>query len=97
MLTNRFKEHADSRRSLIFYGAVLLAGLLGLVAGAGIGFVIGDLYGGNYAVDFEFAGVRGYEATGVLGVIIGGIGGAAVSIVVVWRSRSRVSRARLMS
>ena len=35
------------------------------------GFVVGANYGGNHATDFEFAGVRGYEATGALGALLG--------------------------
>ena len=75
-------------------GAVrVLAGLIGLIVGAGVGFVIGATYGGNYAVEFEFAGGRGYEATGPLGAIIGALTIALVCIVIVWRPTSRWWRA----
>jgi hypothetical protein len=46
--------------------------LIGLVA-SGIGLIIGALFGGNYAQQFVFNGVRGYEATGQLGLILGAL------------------------
>jgi hypothetical protein len=70
-----------------------LAALIGLIVGAGVGWVIGATYGGNYAVDFEFAGGRGYEATGPLGAMIGAPTIALVCIVIVWRPTSRWWRA----
>ena len=52
-----------------------------LTLGSGIaGTLIGVLYGGNYATDFVFMGVRGYEATGQLGGILGLVLGCALSI-----------------
>jgi hypothetical protein len=33
--------------------------------------IVGADYGGNYATDFEFNGVRGYEATGQIHAIVG--------------------------
>ena len=54
----------------------LLAGLLpGVLAGCSTGLVFA-LIGGNYAQHFMFLGVRGYEAMGLLGVILGAIFGA---------------------
>jgi hypothetical protein len=38
-----------------------------------IGLFIAMYIGGNYAEDFVFNGVRGYEATGQIGFIIGGV------------------------
>lgn len=38
-----------------------------------IGLFISMYIGGNYAEDFVFNGVRGYEATGQIGFIIGGV------------------------
>lgn len=43
--------------------------LIGVVSGI-IGLIVGALIGGNYAQQFFFNGVRGYEATGQLGLII---------------------------
>ena len=34
-----------------------------------LGMLIGAWYGGNYATDFQFNGVRGYEATAQIGLL----------------------------
>lgn len=49
---------------------VLAVILAGGVSGI-IGLIVGALIGGNYARQFVFNGVRGYEATGQLGFIFG--------------------------
>jgi hypothetical protein len=46
--------------AVIFIGAIF--GIMGLILGA--------LFGGNYARQFVFNGVRGYEATGQLGFFL---------------------------
>ncbi len=49
---------------------------LTLVIGFGLGVIglfIAIYIGGNYAEDFVFNGVRGYEATGQIGFILGGV------------------------
>ncbi len=46
--------------------------VIGFVLGV-IGLLISMYIGGNYAEDFVFNGVRGYEATGQIGFIIGGV------------------------
>ena len=51
----------------------------GLFFGA-VGLVLGAYIGGNFAQDFALFGVRGYEATGQLGFILGAIMGVIVSI-----------------
>ncbi|MBI5294471.1 MAG: LPXTG cell wall anchor domain-containing protein [Chloroflexi bacterium] len=51
---------------------VFLTLIIALVLGV-IGLLIAMYIGGNYAEDFVFNGVRGYEATGQIGFIIGGI------------------------
>jgi len=43
---------------------------IGLIFGA-FGLIIGALIGGNYAEQFVFNDVRGYEATGQIGLILG--------------------------
>lgn len=48
--------------------------VLGLVLGL-IGGLVGALIGGNYLEDFIFINLRGYEATALLGVILGAISG----------------------
>ena len=34
-----------------------------------LGLLVGAWFGGNYAEDFQFNGVRGYEATGQVGLL----------------------------
>lgn len=51
-------------------GAIL--SIIGLFLGAFIGMFIG----GNFLPEFEFAGRRGYEAVGQIGVIVGTVIGA---------------------
>lgn len=65
----------------------------GMVCGI-VGWIIGAYIGGNYAVDFTFNGIRGYEAVGQLGFIFGFIGGGVLCWLIVFkpfRSRSRRS------
>ena len=50
-------------RMIAVLAAVFIALLLGLLVGA--------WFGGNYAEDFQFNGVRGYEATGQIGLLCG--------------------------
>ena len=52
--------------------------LIGFVSGV-IGWIVGALIGGNYAEQFVFNGVRGYEATGQLGFICGALIGLILS------------------
>ena len=61
---------------------VIGAILIGLTSGV-VGLLVGATIGGNMADDFRFAGNRGYEATGVLGALIGlavGIVGGAIAL-----------------
>ena len=44
--------------------------IIALVSGV-LGLLIGMLIGGNYAEQFVFNGVQGYEATGQIGFILG--------------------------
>jgi len=41
------------------------------IAGGFVGFILGLVYGGNFATHFEFAATRGYEATGIIGTVLG--------------------------
>ena len=50
---------------------VLFMLVIGFVLGV-IGLFVAMYIGGNYAEDFVFNGVRGYEATGQIGFILGG-------------------------
>ena len=51
---------------------VFLTLVIGLVLGV-IGLLIAIYLGGNYAEDFVFNGVRGYEATGQIGFVLGSL------------------------
>jgi hypothetical protein len=53
-----------------------IEGMIGAVAGIIMGFSIGANRGGNYYADFVFNGLRGYEAVGQIGAVIGGLLGA---------------------
>ena len=54
--------------------------VVGAMLGALWGLVIGAFVGGNLATSFELFHLRGYEATGivglVLGMVLGSMGGA---------------------
>ena len=54
--------------------------VIGIVAGV-IGWILGALIGGNFAEQFVFNGVQGYEATGQVGFILGALTGLISS----WR------------
>jgi len=54
-------------RSILRIGSLITGGL---VIGM-LGMLSAAWFGGNYAESFQFAGVRGYEATGLVGFIIG--------------------------
>jgi hypothetical protein len=61
---------------------VIGAMLIGMTTGV-VGLLVGATIGGNMADDFRFAGNRGYEATGVMGALIGfvvGIVGGAIAL-----------------
>ena len=58
------------KKVLPFLGVIIA----GLIAGI-IGLIAGMLIGGNYLTTFEFNDVRGYEATGQLGFLIGASAG----------------------
>ena len=53
-------------------GRVLATVLIGVASGI-VGLIIGAFIGGNVAQQFVFNGVRGYEATGQLGLMIAAV------------------------
>ncbi|AGP40997.1 hypothetical protein BE04_04745 [Sorangium cellulosum] len=55
---------------------------VGAAAGAPLGLLLGAFFGGNLASGFEFRGLRGYEATGQLGLLLGAAIGAALGAAV---------------
>lgn len=56
-----------TKRILLGVGVAFLGMIAGLILGAN--------FGGRYATGFEFNGLRGYEAMGQIGAIIGLVGG----------------------
>lgn len=58
----------------------VIGGVVLLVVGFLIGLITGADIGGNYLTDFEFAGVRGYEAVGLIGGIIGAAVGGVLGV-----------------
>jgi hypothetical protein len=66
---------------VISIAAVLLCVIYGFIWGANIG--------GNYFTEFQAFGRQGYEATGMIGVILGLIIGAAIATLLLrWTLRS---------
>ena len=66
------------KRKIIFG---ITGGVVFLIFGFVSGLITGMHIGGNYFVDFEFGGVRGYEAVGNIGAIVGAFLGAAVGAI----------------
>ena len=60
-------------------GRVVLAAVIGLISGV-VGLLAGMLIGGNYAEQFVFNGVRGYEATGQIGLLVGAVTGWLIGV-----------------
>jgi hypothetical protein len=70
---------------------LVLKGIVTIISGlffGAVGLFLGAYIGGNFAQDFAFLGVRGYEAAGQLGFILGASMGIAVSILFL-RNRSK--------
>jgi hypothetical protein len=72
------KGYASVKKRKIIYG--ILGGIVFAVAGAIMGLLAGITIGGNYFVNFEFAGTRGYEAAGLLGALIGLLAGMILGV-----------------
>ena len=65
--------------------STLVKGVAIIIIGLLLGLWIGINVGGNYFPDFEFLGGRGYEATGYLGAIIGGVLALIVSLALAFK------------
>ena len=61
---------------------------VGLLCGL-LGWLVGATLGGNYAVDFTFNGVRGYEVLGQLGFIGAAIAGGLLCWLIVFKPFKR--------
>lgn len=62
-------------KNVLYY---LLVPLIGFILGT-IGMLIGATIGGNYFTEFQLGSLRGYEATGQIGFVLGGAAGLALS------------------
>ena len=84
-MTTRALQLAErvARASLV-EGSALMRTLTKAVMGAFLGgcllLVLGAFVGGNFATSVELFGLRGYEATGVLGLLMGLVVGAALAV-----------------
>ena len=70
---------------------LILKGIVAIISGmffGAVGLFLGAYIGGNFAQDYTFLGVRGYEAADQLGFVLGAITGIAVSILFL-RNRSK--------
>ncbi|MFE8699419.1 hypothetical protein ACFYKX_02150 [Cytobacillus sp. FJAT-54145] len=56
--------------------------VIGAFIGILMGFHTGTNLGGNYFADFIFHGLRGYEATGFIGAILGALLGGTCGLVI---------------
>ena len=63
---------------------ILTVILAGIVPGI-LCWILGAYIGGNYALNFRFMGVRGYEAMGLLGLILGIMGGSGLCWYIIFK------------
>ena len=68
----------DMKNDSVLRFLLMLA--VGIICGI-VGMLIGAYLGGNYATNFQLNGVRGYEATGQVGFVVG----AALGIFITWK------------
>jgi hypothetical protein len=72
----------DRRKSVTLWKCCvgILVLTIGVIVCGILGFMVGTYVGGNYAQNFMFLEIRGYEAAGLLGLIIGAIAGGAINL-----------------
>lgn len=87
-LSNSTKQRPWSLKRILI---CILSGMTGGIVIAFIGLVVGATYGGNYATGFQFGGQQGYEATGIMGAVIGFVGGGFLSVYLVDRLTNHCS------
>jgi len=69
--------------------SAVVGGLLGTALGLVLGSVVGANIGGNWFTSFSFAGQRGYEATSLLGGVVGAVLFGAIGVWIARRRRNR--------
>jgi len=81
-----------TRLTVVHWATVAIAAIVGAVVFAVLGLIAGATFGGNFCNTCEFNGLRGYEASGQLGFLIGACAGAGLfgwtCAVVLWNARS---------
>jgi uncharacterized membrane protein YeaQ/YmgE (transglycosylase-associated protein family) len=70
-------------------GRAIATGLGGALIGVLLGLVVGANIGGNWFTTLELAGQRGYEATAMIGAVLGAVVLGAVGL---WLGRGRRRR-----
>lgn len=65
-------------QTIVHWACVAAAAIVGAIAFAVLGLIAGAMFGGNFCNTCEFNGLRGYEATGQLGFLIGAFVGAGL-------------------
>lgn len=74
---------------------MMIGAISGMVLGFMLGLLLGAFIGGNFMMDFEFNGVRGYEAVGQIGAFLGAFFGAGSGGALALRLfRKRLERSR---
>lgn len=64
--------------TIVRWVCVAAAAIVGAIVVAVVGLIAGAMFGGNFCNTCEFNGLRGYEATGQLGFLLGAFAGAAL-------------------
>lgn len=74
---------------------MMIGAISGMVLGFMLGLLLGAFIGGNFMMDFEINGVRGYEAVGQIGAFLGallGVGSGGALALRLFRKRLERSR-----
>jgi uncharacterized membrane protein YeaQ/YmgE (transglycosylase-associated protein family) len=65
----------------------VIAGVVGAFLGAVLGGIVGADIGGNWFTSFSLAGQRGYEATSLIGAVVGAVAFTTVGLWLALRRR----------
>jgi len=67
---------------------VIVIGMIGVLCGL-MGWLLGAIIGGNYAEQSIFNGLRGYEATGQIGFIVGTAAGLLAGLRILFAQKQK--------